>query len=92
MNLDGNVVIDYLWEAGIQAHLREKDEDLTVLDFPGYHLDVGRAWSGDTDTEDRWFFDSDDVFVYLDNEFYCQICPESEKDLADSIVSILESL
>jgi len=85
--IDGNKVIDLLWDSGIEANLKEKDEDLTVLDIPGHGMDIGRAWS--TDNDDNWGFDVGDVAIFMDNEFYCQYDDETEEGLVTTILEIL---
>ena len=88
MMIDGNKVIDLLWDSGIEANLKEKDEDLTVLDIPGHSMDIGRAWSTDDD-DDNWGFDVGDVAIFVDDEFYCQYDDETEEGLVATILIIL---
>lgn len=88
MTIDGNEVIDILWESGIEARLKEKDEDLTVLDIPGRGVDIGRAWSEGEDDDD-WVFDVGDIAIFVDNEFYCQYDGETADDLVNVILEVL---
>jgi len=87
MTIDGNAVIDLLWESGIQSNLKEKDEDLTVLDLPEKNMDIGRAWAENED--DTWFFDVGDIAIFMDNEFYCQFDGESASELVEMVLDIL---
>lgn len=86
MTIDGNEVIDLLWEHGIQSNLKEKDEDLTVLDLPGTGMDVGRAWTDDDD--ETWVFDVGDIYIFVDNKFFCQFDGETAQELVNTILEI----
>lgn len=87
MTIDGNKVMDLLWESGIESQLKEKDEDITVLDISGRNTDVGRAWSEDDD--ESWVFDVGDIAIFVDNEFYCQYDGETAEGLAETILEVL---
>lgn len=87
MTIDGNKVMDLLWESGVESHLKEKDEDITVLDIPGRNTDIGRAWSEDDD--ESWVFDVGDIAIFVDNEFYCQYDGETPEGLAELVLEVL---
>lgn len=89
MEIKVDYVEDLLWLEGIEFELTQNDEEMLIRVLGLMEIvEVKPVWPNE---EGELIFDSDDIYVYVGDEFFGQLSVTSAEDLVEELDKILEN-